>query len=153
MHYHQAHFLSRRVMSLSSKRDMSLPWTMLVSQPVIMGFIIQPYTVLVSLYTWCCTQKRSKAEIAEELQTGFMTTLKEIYASKQNILNPQAWISVLGGNIYFATTQQRMLHFLGETQEEKGDFICMLLGAESYTYKWLQQHFFPFKSLLYIQTE
>lgn len=83
-------------MSLSSERDMSLAWTMLASHLAIMGFIIQSYTILMSLYTLCCTHKRSKAEIAEDwLQTGYMTTLKEIYASKQNILNPQAWFFVL----------------------------------------------------------
>lgn len=99
--------------ALVTERDLSIARTIPVSHPVIMGFITQPCTSLscchyTSPYLCVYMHPQAVAQHTEwDAQRGrraanriydntflgvFCNLLKEMYASKQNVVNPLAWL-------------------------------------------------------------
>ena len=138
---------------LVTERDLSIAWTIPVSHPVIMGFITQPCTsLMLSLHlslslcmyaatgshTLPHTHARSETHTARERETSckqdiwqhllfFCNLLKEMYASKQNVVNPWAWLFGLWEKNKTVLTQSN-----AKTRQQrnvKGDFNHRLLGV------------------------
>jgi len=162
--------------ALMTERDLSIAWTIPIPRPVIMGFITQPCTSLIlslhlSLSARTCAPTGTHShgvrhqEEGDELQTGYMTTLasffcnllKEMYASKQNVVNPQAWLFGLWERNKTVVSRSN-----AKTQQQrnvKGDFnhrLCLgclwrVTSTDSYNGTQSTHSFYSFKSSLHIQ--
>ena len=142
--------------ALVTERDLSIARTIPVSHPVIMGFITQPRTSLMlslHLSLSLCIYAPAGSRTAHRVRRAgretsckrdiwqhfffffffFSNLLKEMYASKQNVVNPLAWLLFF---FFFSGCGGKTKPFLSrskaKTQQQrnvKGDFNHRLLDA------------------------
>lgn len=170
--------------ALVTERDLSIARTIPVSHPVIMGFITQPCTSLscchyTSPYLCVYMHPQAVAQHTErDAQRGrraanriydntflgvFCNLLKEMYASKQNVVNPLAWLLLffyffraVGEKQNHSWVGARQRHSNKEMSKEILITDCWM-PIESCIHRQLQQDsvhsvfFYSFKSSLHMQ--